>query len=137
MIRPPVALVAAVLAWAMLVPAAAQPLDPASQSALDKTLQILLDPQARSGELSKSSEGTAVDEQVRALAGSDALTQEIYQVAGEVLKELAQSTGGDPQKMLLAVDRERTDPAGFAAMLSPATLQRLRDLSVKMSDAKR
>jgi hypothetical protein len=54
-----------------------------------------------------------------------------------VLKELAQSTGGDPQKMLLAVDRARTDPAGFAAMLSPATLQRLRDLSVKMSDAKR
>ena len=121
----------------MLGPAAAQPLDPASQSALDKTLQILLDPQARSGELSKSSQGTAVDQQVRALTGSDALTQELYQVAGDVLKELAQSTGGDPQKMLLAVDRARTDPAGFAAMLSPATLQRLRDLSVKMSDAKR
>ena len=137
MIRPPVGLVVAVLAWVMLGPAAAQPLDPASQSALDKTLQILLDPQARSGELSKSSEGSAVDQQVRALAGSDALTQEIYQIAGEVLKELAQSTGGDPQKMLLAVDRARTDPAGFAAMLSPATLQRLRDLSVKMSDAKR
>jgi hypothetical protein len=137
MIRPPVALVVAVLAWVMLGPAVAQPLDPASQSALDKTLQILLDPQARSGELSTSSQGAAVDQQVRALAGSDALTQEVYQVAGEVLKELAQSTGGDPQKMLLAVDRARTDPAGFAAMLSPATLQRLRDLSVKMSDAKR
>jgi hypothetical protein len=137
MIRPPVALVAAVLAWVMLGPAAAQPLDPASQSALDKTLQILLDPQARSGELSKSSQGTAVDQQVRALTGSDTLTQELYQVAGDVLKELAQSTGGDPQKMLLAVDRARTDPAGYAAMLSPATLQRLRDLSVKMSDAKR
>jgi len=136
-IRPPVGLVVAALAWVMLGPAAAQPLDPASQSALDKTLQILLDPQARSGELSKSSQGAAVDQQVRALAGSDALTQEIYQVAGEVLKELAQSTGGDPQKMLLAVDRARTDPAGFAAMLSPATLQRLRDLSVKMSDARR
>ena len=127
----------AALGWVMLGPAAAQPLDPASQSALDKTLQILLDPQARSGELSKSSQGTAVDQQVRALTGSDALTQELYQVAGDVLKELAQSTGGDPQKMLLAVDRARTDPAGVAAMLSPATLQRLRDLSVKMSDAKR
>jgi hypothetical protein len=130
-------LVAAVLGGMVIGTAAAQPLDPASQSALDKTLQILLDPQARSGELAKSSQGTAVDQQVRALTGSDALTQEVYQIAGEVLKELAQSTGGDPQKMLLAVDRARTDPAGFAAMLSPATLQRLRDLSVKMSDAKR
>ena len=137
MIRPGAALVVALLAWAAAGPAAAQKLDPASQEALDKTLQILLDPQARSGELAKSSQGSAMDQQVRALTGSDALTQELYQVAGEVLKELAQSTGGDPQKMLLAVDRARTDPAGFAAMLSPATLQRLRDLSVKISDTKR
>jgi hypothetical protein len=136
-IRPGAALVVALLAWAAAGPAAAQKLDPASQEALDKTLQILLDPQARSGELAKSSQGSAMDQQVRALTGSDALTQELYQVAGEVLKELAQSTGGDPQKMLLAVDRARTDPAGFAAMLSPATLQRLRDLSVKISDTKR
>ena len=34
-------------------------------------------------------------------------------------------------------ERAKTDPAGFAAMLSPATLQRLRDLSVKLSDQKR
>ena len=125
------------LAWAAVGPAAAQKLDPAAQDALDKTLQILLDPQARSGDLAKNSQGAAVDQQVRALAGSDALAQELYAVAGDVLRELAQVSGGDPQKMLQAVDRARTDPAGFAAMLSPATLQRLRDLSVKISDTKR
>jgi hypothetical protein len=129
--------VVALLAWATAGPAAAQKLDPAAQDALDKTLQILLDPQARSGELAKNSQGAAVDQQVRALAGSDALAQELYAVAGDVLRELAQVSGGDPQKMLQAVDRARTDPAGFAAMLSPATLQRLRDLSVKISDTKR
>ena len=127
----------ALLAWAAVGPAAAQKLDPAAQDALDKTLQILLDPQARSGDLAKNSQGAAVDQQVRALAGSDALAQELYAVAGDVLRELAQVSGGDPQKMLQAVDRARTDPAGFAAMLSPATLQRLRDLSVKISDTKR
>jgi len=58
-------------------------------------------------------------------------------VAGEVLKDLALGTGGDPNKMLQAVERAKTDPAGFAAMLSPATQQRLRDLSVKFSDQKR
>ena len=137
MSRSRVAVVVALLAWAAAGPAAAQKLDPASQDALDKTLHILLDPQARSGELAKSSQGAAADQQVRTLGGSDAMTQELYQIAGEVLKELAQSTGGDPQKMLEAVDRARTDPAGFAAMLSPATLERLRDLSVKISDRKR
>ncbi len=92
MIRSWAVLVAALLAWAVAGPATGQKLDPASQDALDKTLQILLDPQARSGELTKSSQGSAMDQQVRALTGSDALTQELYQIAGEVLKELAQST---------------------------------------------
>jgi hypothetical protein len=117
--------------------AAAQPLDSSSQDALNKTLQILLDPNARSSELAKNPAGTAVDQQVRALAGSEALTQEFYAVAGQVLAELAQNTGGDAQKMLQAVERAKTDPAGFAAMLSPGALQRLRDLSVKLSDQKR
>jgi hypothetical protein len=128
---------ALLVALAAVGPCAAQALDPASQDALNKTLQILLDPNARAGELAKSSQGTAVDQQVRSLAGSDALTQELYAVAGQVLTELAQSTGGDAQKMLQAVERAKTDPAGFAAMLSPATQQRLRDLSVHLSDKKR
>jgi hypothetical protein len=128
------ALLGALLALAVAGPAAAQAPDPSSQDALDKTLQILLDPNARAGELAKNSQGTAVDQQVRALAGSDALTQEFYALAGQVLTELVQNTGGDAQKMLQAVERAKTDPAGFAAMLSPATQQRLRDLSVKLSD---
>ena len=137
MIRPRFVLLGALLALAAASPAAAQALDPSSQDALNKTLQILLDPNARAGEIAKNSQGTAVDQQVRALAGSEALTQEFYAVAGQVLTELVQSTGGDAQKMLQAVERAKTDPTGFAAMLSPATLQRLRDLSVKLSDKKR
>jgi hypothetical protein len=134
---PRLVLAGALIVLAAVGEAAAQALDPSSQDALNKTLQILLDPGARSAEIAKNSTGTAMDQQVRALAGSDALTQEFYAVAGEVLTELAQNTGGDAQKMLQAVERAKTDPAGFAAMLSPATQQRLRDLSVKISDQKR
>jgi len=131
-------LVAAVLLVGVAAaPAQAQSLDPASQDALDKTLRILLDPAARSDEVSRSSQGAAVDQQVRALAGSEALTQEVYALAGQVLSELVQSTGGDAQKMLQALDRAKTDPAGFAAFLSPATQQRLRELAVKLSDKPR
>jgi hypothetical protein len=136
-IRPGFVLLGVLLALAAAGPADAQALDPSSQDALNKTLQILLDPTARAGEIAKNSQGTAVDQQVRALAGSEALTQEFYAVAGQVLTELVQSTGGDAQKMLQAVERAKTDPTGFAAMLSPATQQRLRDLSVKLSDKKR
>lgn len=131
------ALAGTLIALAFLGDAAAQALDPTSQDALNKTLQILLDPGARNAEIAKSPAGSAMDQQVRALAGSDALTQEFYALAGQVLADLAQNTGGDAQKMLQAVERAKTDPSGFAAMLSPATQQRLRDLSVKLSDQKR
>jgi hypothetical protein len=129
-----------VVALALLASAGstgAQPLDPRSQDALGQTLQIMLDPNARAAELAKNPQGATVDQQVRALTGSDALTQEFYAVAGHVLTELTQNSGGDAQKMLQAVERAKADPAGFAAMLSPQTQQRLRDLAVKLSDQKR
>ena len=129
-----------VVALALLASAGstgAQPLDPRSQDALGQTLQIMLDPDARAAELAKNPQGATVDQQVRALTGSDALTQEFYAVAGQVLTELTQNSGGDAQRMLQAVERAKADPAGFAAMLSPATQQRLRELAVKLSDQKR
>jgi len=129
-----------VVALALLTSAGstgAQPLDPRSQDALGQTLQIILDPDARAAELAKNPQGVTADQQVRALTGSDALTQEFYAVAGQVLTELTQNSGGDAQKMLQAVERAKADPAGFAAMLSPATQQRLRELAVKLSDQKR
>ena len=129
-----------VVALALLTSAGltgAQPLDPRSQDALGQTLQIMLDPNARAAELAKRPQGATADQEVRALTGSDALTQEFYAVAGQVLTELTQNSGGDAQKMLQAVERAKADPAGFAAMLSPATQQRLRELAVKLSDKKR
>jgi len=129
-----------VVALALLASAGstgAQPLDPRSQDALGQTLQIMLDPNARAAELAKNPQGVTVDQQVRALTGSDALTQEFYAVAGQILSELTQNSGGDAQKMLQTVERAKADPAGFAAMLSPATQERLRELAVKLSDKKR
>jgi hypothetical protein len=130
-------LVAVGLVLGLAFVARAQSLDPASQEALDQTLRLLLDPAARSAEVSRSPQGVAADQQVRALAGSEALSQEVYALAGQVLSELVQNTGGDTQKMLQALDRARTDPASFAALLSPATQQRLRELAVKLSDKPR
>ena len=92
----------ALIALAAAGEVAAQSLDPTSQDALNKTLQILLDPGARNAGLAKDPQGAAIDQQVRALAGSDTLTQEFYALAGQILTELAQNTGGDAQKMLRA-----------------------------------
>jgi hypothetical protein len=118
-------------------PARAQALDPAAAGALEATLRMLLDPAARAAALAGNPQAGPIDQQVRALTGSEALTQELYALAADVFRELAQSTGGDPARMTELLDRGRTDPAAFAAGLSPQTLERLRALSIRIGDQRR
>lgn len=116
---------------------AAQALDPTATEALAATLRMLLDPAQRSAVLAGNAQAGQIDQQIRALTGSDALTQEFYALAADVFQELTQGSGGDPAKMTEALARGSTDPSGLAAALSPRTLERLRQLSIKMSDQRR
>ena len=118
-------------------PAHAQALDAASREALGATLRMLQDPAQRGAAISGSPQAGAADRQLQSLGGSPQLTQELYGLAAEIFADLTRGTGGDVQRMTEALERGRTDPAGFAAMLSPATLQKLRELSVKISDRPR
>ena len=130
--------VAAVLVLLTLSPVAAraQSLDAASADALAATLRLLQDPTARASAISGNPQASAVDSQLQALAGS-ANMQEVYAPAAAIFSEVTTNTGGDVGKMSQALSRGTNDPAGFAAFLSPATLQRLRELSTKISDRPR
>ena len=125
------------LLWLAATPATAQSLDPASAEALGATLRMLQDPALRGAAIAGSTQASAVDQQVRSIAGSPATAQEIYALAAQVMDELTRASGGDVNRMVDALERGKSDPAGFAAMLSPATLERLRELSAKISDRPR
>ena len=112
----------------------AQALDPTSAAALAETLRILSDPAARGA---GTPGATGVESQVQSLAGSPEATQEVYNLAGQVFADLVKSTGGDTGKLLEALQRAQSDPGSLTEALSPATLQRLRELSTKISDQKR
>ena len=114
-----------------------QGLDPASAEALSATLRMLADPASRSEVILGTPGAAEIDRQVQSLAGSSQLAQEIYGIAAAVFADLARSSGGDAARMSDTLERAKSDPAGFAARLSPETLQRLRELSTKISDAKR
>src|SRR5438094_610637 len=109
-----VALLSALLA---VVPVAAQSLDPASAEALAATLRVLQDPALRGAAIAGSPRAAAVDQQVQSIAGSPAMTQEIYTLAAQVMDELTRASGGDVNRMVDALERGKTDPGGFAAML--------------------
>jgi hypothetical protein len=118
-------------------PAPAQALDPASADALATTLRMLADPASRGRIIASDPTAAEVDRQVQGMAGSSALVQEVYGLAADVFADLTRNSNGDPRAMSEALDRAKTDPAGFAAMLRPETLERLRALSIKISDAQR
>ena len=131
-----VALVSVVL-LGTVTPIHAQGLDPASAAALAETLKALANPNGGSLPLGTDAAAAEIDRQVKSIAGSPQLTQEVYNLAARVLAELVQSTGGDVRKLSDALERARSDPEGFAATLSPPTLQQLRELSDKIGGAKR
>ena len=112
-----------------------QTLDPAAANALATTLRMLADPASRGQIIATDPAAAEIDKQVQGMAGS-ALAQEVYGLAAEVFADLARNSGGDPKRMNEALEQAKSDPAGFAAMLRPETLQRLRELSTKISDAK-
>lgn len=124
----------------LLAPAAplhAQALDAASADALAQTLRMLADPAGRSLIIAGDPRAAEIDRQVQGMTGSSELVQEVYRLAAEVFADLARSAGGDAGRISEALERAKSDPAAFAAMLSPQTLERLRELSVRLSDAKR
>jgi len=112
----------------------AQSLDPASSTALAATLRLLQDPAQRAAAISGSPQAAAVDAQMQRVLTSPALQQEFYALAADIFAEVAQSAGGDVGKMTQAIDAARSDPASFAASLSPQTRERLRGLASKISD---
>ena len=133
-----VGLAFALLLFATCGAATAQRLDPSSQDALASVLRILQDPALRSGAISGNAQMATADQQIQALtAGSPALTQEMYDLAGSIFEDLTRAGGGDVQAISQALARAQADPVDFAAMLSPRTLERLHALAAKLPDQPR
>lgn len=124
----------------LLAPAAPafaqQRLDPASTEALGTVLRMLANPAQRGAAVAADPQASAADARIRALAG-DKLMEEFYGLAGQIFEDLTRASGGDVSEMSEALSRAQSDPAAFAAMLSPATLAKLQAFAAKMSDQKR
>ena len=102
----------------------AQTLDPASAEALAATLRMLADPAARGQILATDPTAAAVDRQVQGMAGSSQLAQEVYASR----PSLRGRRGA--RAAIRGIERgarpRQVHPAGFAALLRPEPLDRLR-----------
>ena len=133
-------LVAGLLAALSLVtpcPAPAQSPDGPSTEALAAVLRTLQDPVARGQALAANPDAAAIDRNMTALTGSAELADELYVLASLVFTDLVQGSRGDLTRMRQSLAEGQRDPAGFAAFLSPSTLQYLQDLAGRIGDRKR
>ena len=130
-------LVALALVLLAAAPLAGETPDSALQEALAATLRVLRDPALHSPAVAGSPRAATIDTEIQAMTGSPELTQEFYDLAATIFEELARNSGGDTNKLRETLERAAEDPAAFAALLSPATLDRLRALAVKISDRPR
>ncbi len=133
-------LVAGLLAALSLVtscPAPTQALDGPSAEALAAVLRTLQDPVARGQALAANPDAAAIDRNMTALTGSADLADELYVLASLVFTDLIQGSRGDLTRMGQSLAEGQRDPAGFAAFLSPPTLQYLQDLAGRIGDRKR
>jgi hypothetical protein len=120
------------LTLGVLTPVFAQQTDP-DAAALAEMLKALTVPGAKGAPPGGGTGAAEVDQQVRALTGSPQLTQEVYNLAAQVLAELMQTSGGDMGKVFDTLERAKSDPAAFMATLSPQTRDRLKELSDKIA----
>jgi hypothetical protein len=121
---------------AIHAPLEAQQADTGS-AALAEMLKSLTVPGGKAGPLGAGTGSGDIDQQVRALTGSPELTQELFNLASQVLGELLQGTGGDMNKLFDVLTRAQSDPSAFVARLSPQTQDRLKDLSERLAAGRR
>ena len=124
----------AALSLAVAPSLGAQTLDPQTAKALAEAIRVIQDPALRQGVIAKDRKAVEADRQVRALAGSNHVTQEFYQFAIDIFVDLMQSAGGDMKKITETLERAKSDPAAFAATLSPRNRERLKQLSTKVGE---
>jgi hypothetical protein len=108
----------------------AQSLDPGSKEALAAAVRALND---RPGQASAEH----LDPRIRSLADSPEHRRELNELAAQILTEIAERTGGDAAKMSELLARGKSDPAAFAASLSPATRERLEALAATVAPAQK
>ena len=116
---------------------AAEALDAASQEALQKTLTLLSNPEARDKAAHENAAARDADSRAQQIAGSAANKDTLYEVAGRVMEDLVRATGGDSEKMMQIIAQAQSNPQVLASKLSPATLAAITAASQQLGAEKK
>lgn len=110
-------------------------LDAASTEALQKTQDLLKNPNARKDAISKNPNAQMVDQQVKALGGTDSNTEELYGLSSDVFEDVVKMTNGDAEQMQQLLIKAKNDPKAFYESLSDKNKAQFQEVSRKISNS--
>ncbi len=106
-------------------------MDASSQEALDQTADVLRDSSKRDKAFAENPKYKEGEKGAALLVrGNEAQKQQLYEMAAEVMKKLAEQTNGDPVKMQEIAAKAQKNPEKFMnEYFSDAQKKQVRDLA--------
>jgi hypothetical protein len=106
-------------------------LDSASQEALEKTNELLLNPSKRKEAIKDDQNAIKADTYTESIGGEQ--KEEIYKLTSKVFEKLIKKYNGDATKIQEILTKAMTNPESFAnSEFSPEDLKILRELAHKV-----
>lgn len=105
----------------------AQPLDAASTEALQKTQNLLFNPEQRAQAMKNDPKALANDAKVKSSLGDQ--TQPAYELSAQVLETIVKKTNGDPRQMQEIVNQLMTNPQLLEQYLTPQQRDQIRSMA--------
>lgn len=102
--------------------------------ALSQVMELLRSSSKRQEIIKNDPKGKEADALVKDIGGI--YSEDIYNLAAEVMQTLAAEAQGDPDKMEKILEKARKDPAGFAQKFTAKQRATLKELAEKIQKTK-
>ncbi|NBX69633.1 MAG: hypothetical protein EBR01_11800 [Proteobacteria bacterium] len=110
--------------------ALADNLNQEQKNALKEVMNQLTNPSARMEQLKNDKRAQDSDKAVKELGGE--YSEEIYQLAAQIMENLVREAQGDPDKMMKILEKAQQNPSAFADTFSEEQKRKLKELGKKI-----
>ena len=110
--------------------ALADNLNQEQKNALKEVMNQLTNPSARMEQLKNDKKAQDSDKVVKELGGE--YSEEIYQLAAQIMENLVREAQGDPDKMMKILETAQQNPSAFADTFSEEQKRKLKELGKKI-----
>ena len=100
------------------------------QDALKAVINQLTHPEIRAEQLKSDKKALESDRAVKELGGE--YSEEIYQLAAQIMENLVREAQGDPDKMMKILEKAQQNPSSFANTFTEEQKRKLKELGKKI-----